>query len=1139
MKRMLINATQQEEMRVALVDGQRLYDLDIESPGHEQKKANIYKGKITRIEPSLEAAFVDYGAERHGFLPLKEIAKTYFPSGYTFNGRPNIKDVIKEGQEVIVQVDKEERGQKGAALTTFISVAGSYLVLMPNNPRAGGISRRIEGDERIELKEALSRLNLPKGMGLIVRTAGVGKSFEELEYDLKALLVHWEAIQNAANSGKAPFLIHQESNVIFRAIRDYLRRDIGEILIDKARVFEEAKAHIERFRPDFINRVKLYQNDVPLFTHYQIESQIESAFQREVRLPSGGSIVIDPTEALTSIDINSSKATKGGDIEETALNTNLEAADEIARQLRLRDLGGLIVIDFIDMTPPRHQREVENRLKDAVRADRARVQIGKISRFGLLEMSRQRLRPSLGEASQHSCPRCDGQGTIRSNESIALSILRLIEEEAIKENTAQVNAQVPVKVGSYLLNEKRRAVQRIEKRHNCDVVIIPNQHMETPHYDVVRLRKDDVPESVSYEQVVTPEVEVVATPIATPVVKEEPVLKGVAMPTAPAPAPQPTEAAKQPQAQKQAEEEVGLLSRIGTWLKGLFGGEEEQKEEEQPKQQPRQRQDNRRRNQQRRKSRNRNDRRNDERNDNRKVEHGKSDDKTRKDEQNDNQERSEGRNKRRRQNQRRRNDSDKSKQTAEQNAEQNAEQKQDGTEQVTQEKANKPRRQRRNLKKKVRIESETQVAQATDEAAKVQPEGTQEPVQQPEQVADQNTEAVVNEAAPQEEVKQTQTAETSANEVATQTQGQSQDKSQVEETPDEDQEQREQPRTRSRRSPRHLRAAGQKRKRNENKDATPAFVPVADQAAAEFEAELNATAKASDVDSQEAASVSETEAAAVKAKAPVAEQADEAPKADIPAPVREEEASVVEASVTKSVEEAPISDTPATEPVEAAPIADTTVTEPVEAAPIADTPATEPVEAAPIADTPATEPVEAASIADTPATEPVEAAPIADTPANEPVEAAPIADTPATEPVEAAPIADTPATEPVEEAPIADTPATEPVEEAPIANTPAAKPVEEVPVAAPPAEHVEEAPAETAPLAQATESAVSVRVRYQCGAAAPMTKAAADSSADNAITVLPMPDSMREKVSDSGQGSGSKSPTARASSAMASPASYE
>lgn len=462
MKRMLINATQQEEMRVVLVDGQQLYDLDIESPGHEQKKANIYKGKITRVEPSLEAAFVDYGANRHGFLPLKEIARTYFPKGYTFKGRPSIKEVIKEGQEVIVQVDKEERGQKGAALTTFISVAGSYLVLMPNNPRAGGISRRIEGDERTELKESLSRLELPKGMGLIVRTAGVGKSFEELNHDLNSLILHWEAIQQASETGPAPFLIHQESNVIFRAIRDYLRRDIGEIIIDKKSVFEEAKSHIERFRPDFMSRVKLYQGEIPLFTHYQVESQIESAFQREVRLPSGGSIVIDPTEALTSIDINSSKATKGSDIEETALNTNLEAADEIARQLRLRDLGGLIVIDFIDMTPPRHQREVENRLKDAVRPDRARVQIGKISRFGLLEMSRQRLRPSLGEASQHVCPRCNGQGTVRSNESLALSILRLIEEEALKNNTAQVNALVPVAVAAYLLNEKRRSVRAIE-----------------------------------------------------------------------------------------------------------------------------------------------------------------------------------------------------------------------------------------------------------------------------------------------------------------------------------------------------------------------------------------------------------------------------------------------------------------------------------------------------------------------------------------------------------------------------------------------------------------------------------------------------------------------------------------------------
>ena len=499
MKRMLINATQEEELRVALVDGQRIYDLDIESPGHEQKKANIYKGKITRVEPSLEAAFVDYGAERHGFLPLKEIAREYFPSNYAFSGRPNIKEVIREGQEVIVQIDKEERGTKGAALTTFISLAGSYLVLMPNNPRAGGISRRIEGDERTELKEALNGLEVPDGMGLIVRTAGVGKSPEELEWDLNVLLKHWDTIKNASEQKQAPFLIHQESNVIVRAIRDYLRRDIGEILIDSPRVFEKAKEHIELVRPDFINRVKLYTGEVPLFSHFQIESQIESAFQREVRLPSGGSIVIDPTEALTSIDINSARATKGGDIEETALQTNLEAADEIARQLRLRDLGGLIVIDFIDMTPVRHQREVENRLRDAVRQDRARIQLGRISRFGLLELSRQRLRPSLNESSTHVCPRCMGRGTIRDNESLALSILRLIEEEALKDNTEQVHAQVPVDVAAFLLNEKRSAILKLEQRHQVRIFIIPNEQMQTPHFEVARVRDSEASELPSYE----------------------------------------------------------------------------------------------------------------------------------------------------------------------------------------------------------------------------------------------------------------------------------------------------------------------------------------------------------------------------------------------------------------------------------------------------------------------------------------------------------------------------------------------------------------------------------------------------------------------------------------------------------------
>ena len=574
MKRMLINATQKEELRVALVDGQRLFDLDIESPGHEQKKANIYKGKITRVEPSLEAAFVDYGAERHGFLPLKEIAREYFPADYVYQGRPNIRDVISEGQEVIVQVNKEERGNKGAALTTFISLAGSYLVIMPNNPRAGGISRRIEGDERLELKDALSSLDVPEGVGLIVRTAGVGKSPEELQWDLKVLLHHWDAIKQASESRPAPFLIHQESDVIVRAIRDYLRRDIGEILIDSPKVYEKAKAHIKLVRPDFINRVKLYQGEVPLFSHYQIESQIESAFQREVRLPSGGSIVIDATEALTAIDINSARSTRGGDIEETALNTNLEAADEIARQLRLRDLGGLIVIDFIDMTPVRHQREVENRIRDAVRQDRARIQISRISRFGLLEMSRQRLSPSLGESSHHVCPRCQGTGKIRDNESLSLSILRLLEEEALKENTKQVHTIVPVKIASYLLNEKRKAIHSIEKRHDVDIIVVPNEAMETPNFSVFRVRDGEEVNELSYnlaklhqdqdetfaaeESLVSRNIE--ATPAETPAVESAAVSLAITMP-----APAPIER-KEPKA-------PSLLSRLFAALKGLFASE--------------------------------------------------------------------------------------------------------------------------------------------------------------------------------------------------------------------------------------------------------------------------------------------------------------------------------------------------------------------------------------------------------------------------------------------------------------------------------------------------------------------------------------------------------------------------------------
>ncbi len=492
MKRMLFNATQPEELRVALVDGQRLYDLDIETTTREQKKSNIYKGKITRIEPSLEAAFVDYGAERHGFLPLKEISRSYFTTTPEGGGRVQIKEVLKEGQELIVQVDKEERGNKGAALTSFISLAGRYLVLMPNNPRAGGVSRRIEGESRNELRQALSELIVPDDMGLIVRTAGVGKSVEELQWDLDYLVNLWHSIEKAGKERPAPFLIYQESNVIIRAIRDYMRPDIAEILIDEPRIYEQAREFVLQVMPHNLHKVKLYQDSVPLFSRYRVESQIESAFQREVRLPSGGSIVIDHTEALVSIDINSARATKGGDIEETALNTNLEAAEEIARQLRLRDLGGLVVIDFIDMNSSRNQREVEARLKESLKMDRARVQVGRISRFGLLEMSRQRLRPSLGESSQVVCPQCRGQGTIRSVESLSLSILRIIEEEAMKEKTGRVIAQLPVEVATFLLNEKRQIISGIEERLGITVTLIPNEQLVTPHYEVTRLRIDEV-----------------------------------------------------------------------------------------------------------------------------------------------------------------------------------------------------------------------------------------------------------------------------------------------------------------------------------------------------------------------------------------------------------------------------------------------------------------------------------------------------------------------------------------------------------------------------------------------------------------------------------------------------------------------
>jgi ribonuclease E len=492
MKRMLINATQSEEVRVALVDGQSLYDLDIESGSREQKKANIYRAKITRVEPSLEAAFVDFGAERHGFLPLKEISREYFSKDPSqIKGRVNIRDVLKEGQELIVQVEKEERGNKGAALTTFISLAGRYMVMMPNNPRAGGISRRIEGDDRTQLKEVMSQLQIPESSGVIVRTAGIGKNLEELQWDLDYLLQLWESISKASLENRAPFLVYQESNVIIRAIRDYLRRDIAEVLIDEESVHQEAVNFISQVMPHYQDKIKLYEDEVPLFNRYHIESQIETAFQREVKLPSGGSIVIDPTEALISIDINSARATKGSDIEETAVNTNLEAADEIARQLRLRDMGGLVVIDFIDMSSNRNQREVENRIKDALKLDRARIQIGRISRFGLLEMSRQRLRPSLGETSTIVCPRCSGHGTIRSIESLSLSVMRLIEEESSKDRTAQIHAFLPVVVATFLLNEKREKVAEIEKREDVKVIIIPNPNLETPHFDVQRIREDN------------------------------------------------------------------------------------------------------------------------------------------------------------------------------------------------------------------------------------------------------------------------------------------------------------------------------------------------------------------------------------------------------------------------------------------------------------------------------------------------------------------------------------------------------------------------------------------------------------------------------------------------------------------------
>ena len=492
MKRMLVNAIHEEELRVALVDGQYLFNLFIENDNTERKKANIYKGRVSRVEPSLGAAFVDYGAERHGFLPLKDIAN----ANKTDEEVTNIKDIVKPGEEIIIQIEKEERGNKGAAITNQISLAGCYLVLMPNNAEAGGISRRVEGEERSELREIMSELKIPEGMGVIVRTAGVGRSAEELQWDLEVLLKQWQAIMDAYQQKAAPFLIYQESDVVGRAIRDYLRADIGEILIDNKKIFTAMQDYLQKIRPDFVNRVKLYTDKTPLFSRYQVQKQIESAFQREITLPSGGVLVFDINEALVSIDINSARATKGEDIEATALNTNLEAADEIARQLRIRDLGGLIVIDFIDMSPISHQREVENRLREAVKNDRARIQISRISRFGLLEMSRQRLRPSLRDANQIVCPRCSGQGTIRNVSSLSLAVLRLVVEECMKERGSQIQVHVPISVATYLLNEKRQQISQLETQYGCNILILPNADLETPHYAINRIRNNELTKQV-------------------------------------------------------------------------------------------------------------------------------------------------------------------------------------------------------------------------------------------------------------------------------------------------------------------------------------------------------------------------------------------------------------------------------------------------------------------------------------------------------------------------------------------------------------------------------------------------------------------------------------------------------------------
>ncbi|GAB1232870.1 Rne/Rng family ribonuclease [Ferrigenium sp. UT4] len=559
MKRMLFNATQPEELRVAIVDGQKLVDLDIETAGKEQRKSNIYKAIITRIEPSLEACFVEYGGTRHGFLPFKEVSPQYYQSGA--NSRSAIKEALKEGQELLVQVEKDERGNKGAALTTYISLAGRYVVLMPNNPNGGGVSRRIEGEDRNELRDVLGQLEVPRGMSIIARTAGIGRNAEELQWDLDYLKQLWDAIEGAAKAEKAPSLIYLESSLVVRAIRDYFNPDIGEILIDTDDIFEQAQAFMGTVMPDHVDRIKRYHDDVPLFSRFQIEHQIESAHARQVNLPSGGAIVIDHTEALTSIDINSARATRGGDIEATALNTNLEAADEIARQMRLRDLGGLIVIDFIDMESSKNQRAVEDRLRDAMHFDRARIQTAKISRFGLLELSRQRLAPSLEEGNHTTCPRCNGIGHIRGTESSALNILRLIQEEAMKESSAAIHVQVPVDVATFLLNEKRADITRIENRFKVRITLIPNPHMETPHYSVTRLRLDDITADhlqASYKLVATPEESATASPQESKVAQRpQPAVRNI------------TPAQPAPKHAEKAEKKTSLLGRLLGWLKAL------------------------------------------------------------------------------------------------------------------------------------------------------------------------------------------------------------------------------------------------------------------------------------------------------------------------------------------------------------------------------------------------------------------------------------------------------------------------------------------------------------------------------------------------------------------------------------------